>query len=73
MYSIGYYRKRDLAFLGPAVASLDDVLDRYFAAILAETYPNRFYQHAAQTDRLDNTFDDLDAAHDLGPPGGRRG
>ncbi|GAA4158162.1 hypothetical protein GCM10023068_44170 [Leifsonia shinshuensis] len=29
--------------------------DRYFAATLAETYPNRFYMHAAQTDRLHNS------------------
>jgi len=31
--------------------------DRYFAAIMAETFPNRMYQHAAQTDRLSNTLD----------------
>ncbi|MGH8860967.1 MAG: alkaline phosphatase family protein, partial [Jatrophihabitantaceae bacterium] len=29
--------------------------DRYFAAVLAETYPNRFYQHAGRTDRLHNS------------------
>ena len=29
--------------------------DRYFSAVMAETYPNRFYQHAAQTDRLHNS------------------
>ena len=28
--------------------------DRYFSAIMAETYPNRFYLHCAQTDRLHN-------------------
>lgn len=32
-------------------------LDRYFASIMAETFPNRIYQHAAQTDRLTNTLD----------------
>jgi phospholipase C len=31
------------------------VCDRYFAATMAETYPNRFYQHAARTDRLHNS------------------
>ena len=46
---------------------------RYFAGILAETYPNRFVQHAAQTDRLHEQLRRLDAAHDLGPPGRRRG
>ncbi len=28
--------------------------DRYFSAVMAETYPNRFYLHCAQTDRLHN-------------------
>jgi phospholipase C len=31
------------------------VCDRYFSAVMAETYPNRFYLHAAQTDRLHNS------------------
>jgi phospholipase C len=31
--------------------------DRYFAAIMGPTFPNRMYQHAAQTDRLRNTFE----------------
>ena len=31
------------------------VCDRYFAATMAEIYPNRFYQHAAATDRLHNS------------------
>jgi len=51
---ISYYQKPDLAFLGPASSSWT-VCDRYFAAVMAETYPNRFYQHAAQTDRLHNS------------------
>ena len=55
-YAIGYYRNRDLAFFG-RVAPQWTVPDRYFAAIMAETFPNRIYQHAAQTDRLTNTFD----------------
>ena len=29
--------------------------DRYFSALMAETFPNRVYQMAAQTDRLDNS------------------
>jgi phospholipase C len=53
-YSIGYYRRRDLAFLGQAVPQWT-TFSRYFAAIMAETYPNRIYQHAAQTDRIHNT------------------
>ena len=53
-YAIGYYRKADLAFLGQAVPQWT-TFSRYFAATLAETYPNRIYQHAAQTDRFTNT------------------
>jgi phospholipase C len=55
-YAIGYYRNRDLAFFGRAAPQWT-ALDRYFAATMAETFPNRIYQHAAQTDRLTNTFD----------------
>jgi len=51
---ISYFTKPDLPFLGSA-ASAWTVCDRYFAAVMAETYPNRFYQHAAQTDRLHNS------------------
>ncbi|HEY1366451.1 MAG TPA: alkaline phosphatase family protein [Gaiellaceae bacterium] len=55
LFSIGYYRQRDLPFLGQAAPAWT-VCDRYFAAILAPTFPNRFYQLAAVTDRLSNTF-----------------
>jgi hypothetical protein len=30
--------------------------DRYFPSILSETFPNRIYQHAGQSDRISNTF-----------------
>ena len=53
-YSIGYYEQKDLAFLGQAAPGWTS-FDRYFAAIMSETYPNRIYQHAAQTDRITNT------------------
>ena len=53
-YSIGYYTDADLAFYRGAAHDWT-VCDNYFAAIMAETYPNRFYQHAAQTDRLHNS------------------
>lgn len=53
-YAIGYYTQSDLAFLGNAAVQWT-ALDQYFAAILGPTYPNRIYQHAAQTDRIDNT------------------
>src|SRR5580693_971392 len=64
-FPIGYYtnfhhsgaRKAlpDLPVIG-ALAEQYTTLDRYFCAIAAETYPNRFYQHAAQTDRDHNSF-----------------
>jgi len=54
-YAIGFYAKKDLAFLGNA-ATRWTVCDRYFSGIMAGTFANRIYQHAAQTDRLDNTF-----------------
>jgi phospholipase C len=53
IFAIGYYGQNDLAFLG-AAGSGYTVCDNYFCGIMAETYPNRFYMHAAQTDRLVN-------------------
>jgi len=55
-YAIGYYTKKDLAFFAGA-ATRWTVGDRYFSAIMAGTFANRIYQHAAQTDRLTNTFE----------------
>jgi phospholipase C len=63
-FPIGYYtnlhrdrtRKAlpDLPVIG-ALAESYTTLDRYFCALAAETYPNRFYQHAGQTDRDHNS------------------
>jgi phospholipase C len=55
-YAIGYYEQKDVAFLGQAAPDWT-ACDRYFAAIMGPTFPNRMYQHAAQTDRLSNTFE----------------
>jgi phospholipase C len=52
-YSIGDYLPGDLDFFR-FIAPHWTVCDRYFAAILAETQPNRIYQYAAQTDDLVN-------------------
>jgi len=54
--AIGYYRALDLPFRS-ALALNYTTCDRYFPSILAPTFPNRIFQHAGQTDRLD---DDLD-------------
>jgi phospholipase C len=53
-FSIGYYLPQDLAFYRNA-APYWTVCDNYYSATMAETYPNRFYQHAAQTDRIHNS------------------
>jgi phospholipase C len=55
LYSIGYYRDTDLDFFRGA-APYWTVCDRFFASFLGPTYPNRFYMHSAQTDRVTNTF-----------------
>jgi phospholipase C len=56
IYSIGYYTDDDLDFYRNA-APYWTVCDRFFASFMGPTYPNRFYMHAAQTDRISNTFD----------------
>ncbi len=63
-FPTGYYTNRnrdgstkalpDLPVLG-ALAESYTTLDRYFCSFAGETYPNRFYQHAAQTDRDHNS------------------
>lgn len=55
-YAIGYYLQNDVAFLAQAAPGWT-ACDRYFAAILGPTFPNRLYMHAAQTDRLGDTFE----------------
>ncbi len=51
---VSYYIQDDLAFYGKAAPGWT-TFDRYFSAIMAETYPNRIYMHAAQTDRIHNS------------------
>jgi phospholipase C len=54
-YALGYYVRNQL----PTNAALVDnfvVCDNWFASILGPTFPNRFYTHAAQTDRIDNNL-----------------
>jgi phospholipase C len=54
-YAIGYYVESDRPFLA-ALARHYTTLDGYFCSILGPTFPNRLFQHAAQTDRLDNSL-----------------
>jgi phospholipase C len=63
-FPIGYYANRDpggrrksepdLPVIG-ALAENYTVLDHYFCSFAGETFPNRFYQHAARTDRDHNS------------------
>jgi len=53
-FAIGYYKERDRPFFN-ALARHYTTLDRSFCSILGPTFPNRFFLHAAQTDRLSNT------------------
>ena len=55
IYSIGYYNAAELPFLS-GLAQAYTTCDHWFAPILAETFPNRMFLWAAQTDRLSNTL-----------------
>ncbi|HXC52371.1 MAG TPA: alkaline phosphatase family protein [Candidatus Limnocylindrales bacterium] len=55
-YAIGYYNEADRPFFN-TFAQTFTTLDHFFAAHLGSTYPNRIFQHAAQTDRIENTLD----------------
>ncbi|MDT5015186.1 MAG: phospholipase, partial [Mycobacterium sp.] len=52
-FAIGHYQESDRPFMS-ALARNFTTLDRYHCSILAETFPNRFFMHSAQTDRLHN-------------------
>jgi phospholipase C len=55
-FCIGYYEEADLPLFGTLARNFT-TLDNYFPSILSSTFPNRVFQHAAQTDRLSNTYD----------------
>jgi phospholipase C len=54
-FAISYYEANDRPFMS-RLARTYTTCDRYFCSILGPTYPNRFFQHAAQTDRLDDAL-----------------
>jgi len=55
-FSVGYYTQDDLPFI-PAAARAFTAYDRFFCSLLASTYPNREYMHAAQSyGNKDNTL-----------------
>lgn len=51
--AISYYERGDRPFFNELAMSYT-TCDRYFCSILAETFPNRFFLHAAQTPVLHN-------------------
>src|SRR5919202_250051 len=62
-FSIGYYAKQDLPFIGDAARAFT-TYDRFFCSILASTFPNREYMHAAESyGKMDNGL----------PPGAAQG
>ena len=56
VFSIGYFQAEDLGFYGSAARDWT-VCDRYFAAMMAPTFPNRFFLHSGQTDRTTTSVD----------------
>lgn len=54
-FALGYYTEADLPFYSQLVKQAT-THDRWFAPILGPTYPNRFYTHAAYTDRIENSM-----------------
>ncbi|MFL5782476.1 MAG: alkaline phosphatase family protein [Thermoleophilaceae bacterium] len=55
-FAIGYYDEKDIPFL-PAAAKAFTTYDRFFCSILASTFPNREYMHAAQSyGKVDNNI-----------------
>jgi phospholipase C len=47
-FALGYYVKEDLPFISHA-AEASTTYDRFFCSVLAPTFPNREYMHAAQS------------------------
>jgi phospholipase C len=55
-FALGYYAEEDLPFIGHAAKAFT-TYDRFFCSILASTYPNREYMHAAQSyGKIDNSI-----------------
>jgi phospholipase C len=54
LFSISYYKRQDRPFFNE-LATHFTTLDRYHCSILAETFPNRFFMHSAQTPVLHNS------------------
>ncbi len=55
VFPIGYYTEADLPFFS-GVARHYTICDRFFSSYLGNTFPNRVYMHAGETDRMSNTL-----------------
>ena len=66
VYAIGYYRQEDLPFLGQAAPDWT-VCSRYFASIMAPTYPEPASTSTPASPTAWTTPRPLHAADDLGP------
>ncbi len=56
VFAVSYYAQEDVPFL-PSAAKGFTAYDRFFCSLLASTYPNREYMHAAQSyGRMGNAF-----------------
>lgn len=55
IYCIGYYTQNNIPFYG-ALALNYTTLSNSFPSILGPTFPNRIFAHAAQTDRLTDSY-----------------
>ena len=55
-FPIGYFEQDQLLFWGEAAPAWT-VCDRYFAATMGPTFPNRFFAHCGRTDRFTNTVE----------------
>jgi phospholipase C len=53
-YSLSYYLAPQRSFTSPLAMNFT-TCDNYFCSYLGPTWPNRFFQHAAQTDRQNDT------------------
>src|SRR5262249_3915532 len=53
-FAIGYYGASDVQFFASA-ARYWTICDNYHCGMLGPTFPNRFYMHSGQSDRISNT------------------
>lgn len=63
-FPIGYYKEEHLPFFSGAVRNFT-VCDKFFSSFFGNTFPNRIYLHAGETDRLVNTLPIVEQTSEL--------